>query len=130
MDRDELLAHMRVARRVHLPDVVANYIARLVDASHAGRSAAAAAVRYGASPRAALALGAAARALALLAGRQNASFEDVRAVARPVLGHRIILEHHARLDGNTTAGVVDALVAEVPMHGRALPPTLTPTSAR
>jgi len=125
LEREELLALMRTARRVFLPDVVANYIARLVDATHAGRSTAAGGVRYGASPRAALALAAAARARALLASRLNASFEDVGALARHVLGHRIILEHHARLDGRTTADVVDDLLVEVPMHDRALPLTLT-----
>ena len=58
-------------------------------------------IRFGASPRAALGLAAAARARALLQGRLNASFEDVGAVAVPVLGHRIVLDYNARVDGQT-----------------------------
>jgi MoxR-like ATPase len=81
-------------------------------------------VRFGASPRAGLAIAAAARARALRHGRPHASFEDVQAVARPVLGHRVILEHTARLDGATAPGVVDQLLAEIPAQAKALPNTL------
>jgi len=105
--REEFTALLALVRRVHLPEVVADYIARLVHASQPGASEAAAGVRFGASPRAALALAAAGRARAIRHGRPHLSFEDVQAVARPVLGHRIILEHTARLDGATPAGVVE-----------------------
>lgn len=47
---------MQLTRRIFLPDVVANYIARVVDATHPGQSKAAAAVKFGASPRAALSI--------------------------------------------------------------------------
>lgn len=110
-----------VARRLYLPPVVANYIARLVEATHPGQSQAAASVKYGASPRAALSLAAAAKARALMQGRPNASFEDVQAVAGPVLHHRIILDYSARLDGRTSADVVTTLLSEVPVHKMALP---------
>ena len=123
--REEFSALLALVRRVHLPEVVADYIARLVYASQPGVSALSAGVRFGASPRAALALAAASRARGLRHGRPHASFEDVQAVARPVLGHRIILDHAARLDGATTAGVVKALLAETPAQPKALPGTLT-----
>ena len=55
-------------------------------------------VTHGASPRAAIALAEAARAVALLAGRPTVGFEDVQAVAAPVLNHRLILNYKARLD--------------------------------
>jgi MoxR-like ATPase len=87
---EELLEISSLTRRVFLPDVVTNYIARLVDATHAGRSSAASGIKFGASPRAALGLAAASRARALLEGRLNASFEDVQAMAAPVLQHRIV----------------------------------------
>jgi MoxR-like ATPase len=48
----------------------------------------------------------------------------VQAVARPVLGHRIILEHTARLDGATPAGVVEKLLASIPVQSKPLPGTL------
>jgi MoxR-like ATPase len=123
--REEFAALLALVRRVHLPEVVADFIARLVYASQPGASAASAGVRFGASPRAALALAASARARGLRHGRPHCSFEDVQAVARPVLGHRIILDHTARLDGATTAGVVQKLLAEIPAQPKPLPGTLT-----
>lgn len=105
-----------LARRVFLPDVVVNYLARLVDATN-GFSG----VKYGASPRAALALAAASRSRALLAGRLNASFEDVQVVARPVLAHRLVLEYGAKVEGRTQASVVADLLSTVPPQDRATP---------
>lgn len=122
--REDFTALLALVRRVHLPEVVADYIARLVHGTQPGASAAAAGVRFGASPRAALALAAAARARGLRHGRPHASFEDVQATARPVLGHRVILEHAARLDGATSAGTVEALLAEIPVQPKPLPGTL------
>ncbi len=124
LTREELLDVTGLAGKVFLPDVVVNYIARLVDATHAGQSKTAAGVKFGASPRAALGLAAAARGRALLGGRLNASFEDVRAVAVPVLQHRIVLDYHARIDGLTAPEVVRALLEEVPAQVHAVPSTL------
>lgn len=112
LTREELIGLCDLARSIYLPDVVANYIARLVDATHAGEAADG--VKFGASPRAALALAAAAKSAALLAGRVNASFEDVEALAAPVLQHRIILDYTARLAGKTPADVVKRILAGVP----------------
>ncbi|MDF1859260.1 MAG: AAA family ATPase [Verrucomicrobiales bacterium] len=111
-------------REIYLPDVVASYIARIVDATHPGSSKASRVIKYGASPRAALGLASAAKAKALMAGRINASFEDVAAVAIPVLQHRIILEYEARIEGKTTPQVVKALLEEVPRQELDLPATL------
>jgi MoxR-like ATPase len=124
LDRSQLVELAQLGRRIHLPEVVVRYIARLVDATHRGRSHAADALTYGASPRAALALAAAAKARALIQGRINASYEDVRALAKPVLRHRIVINYDAKLDGATPDGVIDALLAEVPAHDRELPRTL------
>jgi MoxR-like ATPase len=124
LTRDELLAVCALSRRIFLPDVVANYIARIVDATHAGSSKAAAGAKFGASPRAALALAAGSRARALLANRMNASFEDVRQIAIPVLQHRIILDYSARLDGRKPADVIKALLEEVPGQDETIPKTL------
>lgn len=122
---DGLATLLGVARRVHMPEVVANYISRLVHGSHPGESAASAGVRYGASPRAALALAAAAKARGLRHGRGHASFEDVQAVAVPVLAHRVLLDHAARLEGVTSRAVVEKLLAEIPAQAKALPGSLT-----
>jgi len=120
----ELTQISALSRRIFLPDVVTNYIARLVDATHAGVSSAAQGVKFGASPRAALALAAAARARALLEGRMNASFEDVRAVAAPVLQHRLVLDYSARIEGRKPADVVAALLEQTPAQDYTLPKSL------
>ena len=124
LTREELAAMTAAVRRIYLPDVVANYIARLVDATHAGQSPAAAAIKFGASPRAALGLAAAAKARAFMKGRLNTSFEDVAAVAVPVLQHRIILQYEARIEGKTQRDVVEALMNDVPRQIIDLPATL------
>ncbi|XHR26692.1 MAG: AAA family ATPase [Chthoniobacteraceae bacterium] len=118
MGREDLASLSALVRRIYLPPVVANYIARLVGATHPGCSKAASGVKFGASPRAAIGLAAAARARALLEGRVNASFEDVAALAGPILSHRIILDYSARFDGGTCAAVVACLLEEVPRQDR------------
>ena len=122
MNREELIELCDIASAIHLPDVVANYIARIVNATHEG--SAAEGVKYGASPRAAIALAAAARSAALLAGRLNASFEDVERLAVPVLQHRIVLDYTARLAGRTPADVVKAVLAAVPKQDKPAPDVL------
>ncbi|MEM1085631.1 MAG: MoxR family ATPase [Verrucomicrobiota bacterium] len=122
---DEVLA---LVRRIYLPDVVANYIARLVDATHPGQSSAARGIRYGASPRAALSLASAAKARALMNERTNASFEDVRFVAPAVLRHRIVLEYNARVEGLTNNDLVRSLLEEIPFQAGSTPKTMTSTT--
>lgn len=117
---------LQLVRRIFLPDVVANYIARLVDGTHPGQSAAAQGVRYGASPRAALALASAAKARALLNERTHASFEDVKAIAPAVLRHRLVLDYHARVEGLTPNDLVRGLLEEIPFQASATPKTLKP----
>ncbi len=124
LDRQALIDLSALSRRIYLPDVVANFIARLVDATHPGQSKAAAGIKFGASPRAALGLAAAARARALLAGRLNASFEDVSALAIPVLQHRIILDYSARVEGRTPAATIRTILEEIPAQDRPTPSTL------
>ncbi|MCB9887494.1 MAG: AAA family ATPase [Planctomycetes bacterium] len=110
---------------IFLPDAVANYVARLVAATHASCEGAAAlvrdSVRYGASPRAAIAIGEAARAAALLAGRPNVDFDDVQRVARPALTHRIVLQHAAMVRGVDAQAVVEAVLDSVPAVPKPLP---------
>ncbi|MEM9480436.1 MAG: AAA family ATPase [Verrucomicrobiota bacterium] len=120
-DLESLLA---LTRRIYLPEVVANYIARIVDGTHPGQSDAAAQIKYGSSPRAALGLAAASKAKALMEGRVNASFEDVKAIAPPVLNHRIILDYNARIEGRTNRDVIVKLLEEVPFQSTAVPKTL------
>lgn len=121
---DELIAITNAVREIYLPDVVASYISRLVDGTHCGVSKTANSIKFGASPRAALGLASAAKARALMAGRINASFEDVADVATPVLQHRIILEYEARIEGLTNRQIIEALLEEIPRQEMDLPATL------
>ncbi len=122
VELDELFA---VVDGVFLPPAVASYIARLVAATRPQAAEAPPAVRdgvrYGASPRAAIALGEAARASALAAGRPNVDFADVQRVLRPALAHRLVLQHTAVVAGTTTAQIVAAVAKAVPEVAQPLP---------
>jgi MoxR-like ATPase len=72
-------------------------------------------LRFGASPRATLALDRCARARAWLAGRDYCSPEDIQAVAPDVLRHRVLLSYQAEAEGRTTDELVDELLARVPV---------------
>ena len=124
LDGPGLAAITRAVREIYLPEVVANYIARLVDGTHKGQSGVSQHIKFGASPRAALSMASASKARALMNGRINASFEDVAAIATPVLEHRIILEYNSRIDGKTNAGVVAMLLDEIPHQDLELPMTI------
>lgn len=119
----ELVQLTETVRTIHLPPVVANYIARIVDATQPGEGVASA-IKFGASPRAALGMAAASKARALMAGRINASFEDVAEVALPILQHRIILNYEARIEGHTTRSVIEGILDTVPAHDLAVPKTM------
>lgn len=125
MTGDDLSRLFGLVDRVHLPEAVGNYIARLVTATHPDRDESSDEVRkfvrYGASPRAAIALAGTSRAAALLDGKPNAGFDEVRRVAPHVLGHRLILDYSARMEGWTTARMVDTLLDNVPEVGRSIP---------
>lgn len=125
MDAQRLNAMSDYAQQVYLPDVVGSYIARLVHATAPGNSEMSKALRYGASPRAAIGLAAAARARALVQGREHTSTQDVQAVAPAVLGHRIILGYQAKMQGLDAAGLVRALLDEVSPEVKDLPKSLT-----
>jgi MoxR-like ATPase len=111
--------------RVFLPQAVANYISRVVAATHPsnGQSLPAVAqyVSYGASPRAAIAMAEASRAMALLSGRPTVGFADVKAIAPAVLNHRMILNYKARFDQQTTGAIIDDLLKELDETGMDLP---------
>ena len=70
-------------------------------------------VQWGAGPRASQALVIASKARAVLHGRTAASLEDIKALAKPILRHRLVTNFHAESEGATAASIVDALVAEV-----------------
>ena len=76
-------------------------------------------VRYGASPRAALALASSSRAWALAKGKPNVGFDEVKELANAVLNHRLVLSYEAGLEKVGPERVVSELLAAVPEVARA-----------
>jgi MoxR-like ATPase len=128
MDGDALRKLFAAVDSVHLPRAVAGYISRLVAATHPKSAEAPDAVKtfvkYGSSPRGAIAIGAASRGLALLRGKPNVGFDEVRRVTAPALSHRIVLDYAAKLEGWDGRRVIAALLDGVPEVERGLPQTL------
>jgi MoxR-like ATPase len=114
---EEILEGGRRTRQVRLDEAIRTYIVRLVQATRPGQGKAwkgRELIRCGASPRAGLALQAAAKALAYLAGRDHVLPEDVIQLAPDVLRHRLLLTFESEADGVTTDEVIQALVGTVP----------------
>ena len=118
LSAEELDRLFEAADRVHLPTAVLSYLSRVVAATHPGDPRAPEPVRthvrFGASPRAALGLAAAARSAALLAGKPNVGFDEVRTVASAVLGHRVLPGYAAKLDGWDGPRLAAAALEHVP----------------
>ncbi|REF00900.1 AAA family ATPase [Thermomonospora umbrina] len=118
LDPDQLTALQRAAADISLHELVADYIVRLVMATRAPADYRLPdlhpLIDIGASPRATLGLAAAARALALLSGRDFVLPDDVRAVARDVMAHRIVLTFDALADGVDPGEIIDQILAAVP----------------
>jgi MoxR-like ATPase len=129
MSAEELTVVFGAVDRIFLPRPVSRYVARLVAATHPGSAEAPPQVRayvsYGASPRAAIAMAEAARARALLDGRPTVGFEDVKAVAAPVLNHRLILNYKARLDQVDAFALIGQLLGSIDEAGLNLPGDVT-----
>ncbi len=128
LDIAELSELFATVDRIHLPRAVGNYIARLVAGSHPNSEEAPGAVRrfvkYGSSPRGAIAIAAAARGMALMHNKPNVGFDDVRRIAGPALSHRLVLDYTAKLEGWNGRRVVAAMLEAVPDVERGLPKTL------
>ena len=111
---DELIAAQALLRRMPVGDAVVEAILDLVRACRPGEpegAGLAEVLSWGPGPRAAQALMLTVRARALLSGRLAPSVEDVAALARPVLSHRMALNFAARARGESLAGVIDRVVA-------------------
>lgn len=110
---------------IYLPKAVAHYIARLVNATHPAAEEAGELVNqyvaFGASPRGAIAIAEAARAYALIQGRNTVGFEDVKAVAAAALNHRIITGYQAKIDRIDGSSVVADLLARLEPSNLKLP---------
>src|SRR5579864_4615895 len=115
----DLVAFQRLVRRVPAAEPVMRYALDLVRASRPKSTTCPDAIKkwaaFGASVRAAQYLVLGGKARALTSGRYHVSFEDVRALAHPVLRHRVLTNFHAQSEGVTSDALVDKLLEAVPM---------------
>ena len=115
---EALLEARRRIAEVYLDERVVSYIVDLVHATRApgeaGAPALAPMVEFGASPRATIALGQAARAHAFLRGRAFVTPDDVKQIAPDVLRHRVLTSFEADAEGITSDAIISTLLGTVP----------------
>jgi MoxR-like ATPase len=114
----DLIAFQRLVRKVPVADPVMRYALDLVRATRPKSENASdfvkKSVAFGGSVRAAQYLVLGGKARALMAGRYHVSFEDIRALAHPVLRHRVLTNFHAQSEGITSDALIDRLLEAVP----------------
>ncbi|MEX0792557.1 MAG: MoxR family ATPase [Pirellulaceae bacterium] len=118
MNGEEILKWQKLIREVILAKHVQDYVVRLILATHPDGPLALPVtnqyLRWGSSPRGAQTLALTAKVRALLDGRYNVSFEDVRRVFLPALRHRVILNFEAQAEGLDTDHVLLEILEQVP----------------
>jgi MoxR-like ATPase len=116
---DELRALQAEVATVYVDPALVSYAVMLAtatrDPARAGLGDLAGYVEYGASPRGPIAVTQAARALALMRGRDYATAEDVRALAKDALRHRLVLSYQALAENVTADEILDRVLAAVPV---------------
>ncbi|MHB1000115.1 MAG: AAA family ATPase [Armatimonadota bacterium] len=116
IDSATILEMRAVAREVPIADHVKEFALKAVLATHPGSEYASDMtnryVRYGSSPRGAQAIVLGAKVSALLDGRFNVAFDDIRKVAKPALRHRIILNFEGEAEQVSTDSVIDEILAK------------------
>jgi MoxR-like ATPase len=114
----DLVAFQRLVRRVPVAESVMRYALELVRTTRPKTKQASDLVNkwvaFGASVRAAQYLILGGKARALINGRYHVSFEDIRALAHPVLRHRILTNFHAESEGISSDSIIDQLLEAVP----------------
>ena len=116
--QQEVIELQNLVREVPVSENVIRYAVRLVAATRPDNPAASSRVKemikWGAGSRASQALILAGKARALLEGRYNVAIEDVRALALPVLRHRVITNFHAEAEGIRSTDIIRTLLQEIP----------------
>jgi MoxR-like ATPase len=116
---EEILGYQALVNHVHVDALVKDYVVRLVIATReaaAGKGVAPELkrlVRIGASPRATINLTLAARACAVLEGRDHVTPDDIKLIAPDVLRHRVLLTYEAEAEEVTTESIVQTLLSKV-----------------
>lgn len=119
IDGKTLLQMRETTKQIPVINEILEYTARLVSATHAeieGNTIAKKYLRYGASPRAAQALITGAKVRALMHGKYNVSYEDIDALAYPVLRHRIKINYDAISDHLDADAIISLIIKETKKH--------------
>ncbi len=106
----DIVALQKARREIHVAGVIHGYIADIVRATREAKE-----VQFGASPRGALGLLRAGQAYAALQERDYVLPDDIQALCRPVLCHRLVLREEERFRGTTAEQVIDAILAGIPV---------------
>jgi len=126
IDGPTILAMRRLAREVPIASHVREYAIKVVLGTHPDGASASDPVkrfvRFGSSPRGAQAVVVAAKIRALLEGRYNVAFEDIAAVAKPALRHRILLNFEGEAEGISTDSLIDSILTRVQSETQAKVP--------
>jgi MoxR-like ATPase len=109
---DDVLAMQQAVVRVHVAPALRRYVVELVGATRTSRD-----LYLGASPRAGIALLRAAKALAVLRGREYVVPQDVKDLARRVFSHRIILSPEGGVHAPSEEAAIDRILESVPVPG-------------
>lgn len=111
---DEILAYQHLVRRVPIADNVVEYAVRLVHKTRAGRdgshSLANNFLEWGAGPRASQYLVLGAKCNALLHGKYSPDIEDVQAIAKPILRHRVVRNFKADAEGYSVDRIIEEML--------------------
>ncbi|HET8528778.1 MAG TPA: MoxR family ATPase [Gaiellaceae bacterium] len=115
LELDELRELQRAVFDVYVDPALISYAVQLAAATRAPADDLARYVSFGASPRGPIALTQSARALALLRGRDYATVEDVRELAKDALRHRLVLSYEALAESVSADTILDSVLATVPV---------------
>ncbi len=122
LSREDILSLQSLVRRVPVADHIFNYAARLARATRPPDPDAPEFIRdwisWGAGPRASLFMILGGKARAILRGRYHVAIEDIQALARPVLRHRIIPNFAAQSEGLSSDDIVEKLLEAIPADER------------
>jgi MoxR-like ATPase len=117
---ERIAALQKMVRRIPVSDYCIDYAMDLVRATRADEpnrpQYVADWISWGAGPRAGQSLIIAAKARAALGGRPSVGVDDIRAMARPVLRHRIVLNYNAQAAGQTSDSIIARMLDEIPVR--------------
>jgi MoxR-like ATPase len=120
---EEMLALQDIVRKVPVSDFCVNYVSGLIRATRPAEAKGPQFVKdwvlWGVGPRGGQSLIATAKARAALDGRPEVDVEDIKALAKPVLRHRLVLNYNAEAQGQTPETVIQKLIDTIPLHTEA-----------